>query len=59
MPVKIVYGDHDNVIPITNIQKLNNALTNSELTIIEECGHVPQEEYPEKVANYIRIFLER
>ncbi len=59
MPVKIVYGDHDNVIPMINIQKLNDALNNSELIIIEECGHVPQEEYPEKVANEIRIFLEK
>ena len=57
-PVKIIYGDHDNVIPKDNILKLNDSLKNSSLTLIEACGHVPQEEYPEQIANEVLHFLE-
>ena len=57
IPVKIIYGDHDNVIPNKNIEKLNNSLLDSKLVIIKECGHVPQEEHPESVAKEIISFL--
>ena len=56
-PVKIIYGDSDPVIPHSNFRKLLAKLPNSEVYIMKECGHVPQEEKPEDTAKIILDFI--
>lgn len=56
--VLLIYGDHDTVILKKNLEKLARTLPNVETRVIPGCGHIPQEEYPEKIAGLIvRFFL--
>jgi pimeloyl-ACP methyl ester carboxylesterase len=43
----VITGDSDKVVPVTDSQRLDAALPNSEFVILPSCGHVPQEECPE------------
>jgi pimeloyl-ACP methyl ester carboxylesterase len=57
IPCLIVWGDNDNIIPLEIGKKLNNAITNSKLCVVENCGHMPHEECPERVIKCIIHFL--
>jgi len=59
IPSLIIWGDKDRIIPLKTGHKLNKDLKNSELKIIENCGHVPQEECPEKTCALIKDFFEK
>ncbi len=54
----IVWGRDDKWIPLEFGYKFRRAIPNSTLVVIPECGHVPQEEYPEKTAGLIVDFIE-
>jgi pimeloyl-ACP methyl ester carboxylesterase len=56
-PTLIISGDNDRVVPITDSERLDNELPNSELIVLENCGHVPQEECPTKFKDAIRTGL--
>lgn len=43
-PALVITGDSDAVVPVTDSQRLDTELPNSELVILPSCGHVPQEE---------------
>lgn len=43
----LIWGDQDKVIPIKNAYKLKQAIANSRLVVLKDCGHVPQEEKSE------------
>lgn len=58
VPTLILWGRQDKVIPLAVGEILNKALPDSTLQIIEECGHVPQEERPEETIELISAFLE-
>jgi pimeloyl-ACP methyl ester carboxylesterase len=57
VPTFILWGREDNVIPLRVGEVLHQAITNSTLEIIEECGHVPQEEKPDETIARISRFL--
>jgi pimeloyl-ACP methyl ester carboxylesterase len=57
VPTLILWGRHDKVIPLKVGQLLNQALPNSVLEVVEECGHIPQEEQPQKTIAIISEFL--
>ncbi len=46
-PALVITGDSDAVVPVSDSQRLDSELPNSELVILPSCGHVPQEECPE------------
>jgi len=52
----IIWGDHDNVVPIKNGYKLNEEILNSRFVIIKNCGHVPMEERSELFAKLVTEF---
>lgn len=56
-PTLILWGRHDKVIPLQVGELLRQALPNCVLEIFEECGHIPQEEQPEKTIASIGKFL--
>ena len=58
VPTLIVWGREDKIIPLRVGQLLHTALPNSTLEVIENCGHVPQEEKPEETIEIIKRFLE-
>ncbi len=46
-PTLIIWGENDNVIPVTDGHKLHDAILHSNLVILKDCGHVPHEEHSE------------
>lgn len=53
----LLWGREDEVVPLTEGMFLKNSLQNSTLKILEHCGHLPMEEYPYHVLNYLYTFL--
>ena len=47
VPVLVVTGDDDRVIPTEQSVRLASELPNARLVVVPECGHIPQEEQPE------------
>ena len=56
-PVLIQWGRHDTWIPASDAELFNAYITNSQVIIYEDAGHVPMEEIPEKSAADVRRFL--
>lgn len=48
-PSLIVWGDQDKIISVTHADKFARDIENSKVLIYENCGHIPQIEYPEKL----------
>jgi pimeloyl-ACP methyl ester carboxylesterase len=57
VPTLIVWGRQDQVIPFKVGQLLHQLIPNSNLEVIEECGHVPHEEKPAETVALISRFL--
>ncbi|MFN4190135.1 MAG: alpha/beta fold hydrolase [Pseudothermotoga sp.] len=47
-PVLIIHGRQDRLISVKDSEELAKRLKNATLCIIDNCGHVPQEECPEE-----------
>jgi len=47
IPVLIISGEYDKIIPVEQSKQLAVNLPGSEIVIIPNCGHVPQEECPD------------
>lgn len=58
-PVLIVTGDSDRLVPAWNSERLSRAIPGSQLEIIKNCGHLPQEEKPEEFVSIVVQFLRR
>lgn len=57
VPTLIIWGQEDRIIPVENGVRLHNDIKNSQLVIIDRCGHDPPEEKPEKVIEIMQKFL--
>ncbi len=57
VPTLILWGREDKVMPLRVGQLLHQAIPNSTFEIIEECGHIPQEEKPDETIARISKFL--
>jgi pimeloyl-ACP methyl ester carboxylesterase len=57
VPTFILWGREDRVIPLRVGEFLHQAIPNSTFEIIEQCGHVPQEEKPDETIARISKFL--
>ena len=55
----IIWGADDQLIPLDAGRKMNSLIKDSKLVIIEKCGHLPQEELPERVLEEIMKFIEK
>jgi pimeloyl-ACP methyl ester carboxylesterase len=56
MPTLILWGAKDSWIPLSQGQRLKDAITGANLVVFEEAGHVPMEEIPtETVSEYLRF----
>ena len=53
----IIWGAEDAVIPLAAGRTMNSLIKNSKLVIIEKCGHLPQEEMPERVLDEVTAFI--
>jgi pimeloyl-ACP methyl ester carboxylesterase len=57
VPVLIIWGMHDPIISLQEGTRLHHAVPASRLVVIDACGHIPQEESPEKTYAAIADFL--
>jgi pimeloyl-ACP methyl ester carboxylesterase len=57
LPVLVITGDTDKIVPTANSIRLAGELPNSTLVIIPQAGHVPQEEQPALFMQAVDEFL--
>ena len=58
VPALMIWGDRDSVVPIATGERLSQDLPAARLEVFHDCGHVPQEEEPEKTLALISRFLQ-
>jgi len=54
----IIWGQDDRWIPLDIGRRFTNDIAGSTLTVIPECGHMPQEEQPKRTAELIIDFID-
>lgn len=59
MPVLVLTGDHDRLVPPEHAQQFKDAIGGAELVTFENVGHIPQEEAPDASAMAVHEFLYR
>jgi pimeloyl-ACP methyl ester carboxylesterase len=57
MPTLVVWGANDLVLPVYQAQNAAQRLIKGRLTVIPNCGHLPQVERPESFTNAVNEFL--
>jgi predicted alpha/beta hydrolase family esterase len=56
MPVLVITGDDDRIVPTEQSIRLAGELPDAELVVIPNCGHVPHEECPEAFLEAVHDF---
>jgi pimeloyl-ACP methyl ester carboxylesterase len=57
LPVLLLWGRHDRIVPLFQGQRLAEAIPGSRLAVLEGCGHNPQEEKPAETFALIDRFV--
>src|SRR6185436_12657812 len=55
-PTLLLWGDTDREVPLSDGQRLHEAIAGSRLIVFRECGHLPHEEYPEAFTKVVSDF---
>ena len=58
-PALFVWGERDRLVPAKFARHVEQALPEVESVVLEDCGHVPQFEHPDRTNELIREFLGR
>lgn len=56
-PTLVIWGGDDRWIPLAHADRFTAAVPGARKVVVDDCGHVPQEEKPEVVLNLLREFL--
>jgi len=56
-PALVLWGRQDAIVPLECGELYNQALTNSKLAVIDQCGHSPQLEKPQEFLGQVNGFL--
>ena len=56
-PTLIVWGENDSILPVKDADEFERLIPNSRKLVLEETGHVPQAERPEKFNDALLEFL--
>lgn len=59
MPVLLLWGDQDRLVPPAHAELFRDAIAQSELVMFENVGHIPQEEVADESALAVDEFLYR
>ena len=59
MPVLVITGDDDRIVPTADSIRLAGEIPGAELVVVPACGHVPQEECPNAFLEAVEAFLSR
>ena len=58
MPVLVITGDDDRVVPTANSVRLAREIPGAQLAVLSQCGHLPQEECPQAFMQAVNAFLD-
>ena len=58
VPVLVITGDDDQIVPTENSIQLAEDIPGAKLAIIDDCGHLPHEECPAAFMNAVDSFLD-
>jgi pimeloyl-ACP methyl ester carboxylesterase len=56
-PALVITGNDDHIVPTELSLRLAKDIPGAELTVIKDCGHLPQEESPEKFLQAVTTFI--
>ena len=59
LPVLVITGDDDRIVPISDSIRLAGELPNASLKVIENAGHVPHEEQPQVFMEAVTSFVSK
>lgn len=59
LPTQVVWGDQDRLFPVEYGRKLAGLIPGARFTVIEDCGHLPQIERPDRLAELVRDTMAR
>lgn len=57
LPLLLVWGEHDQIVPLSGTQVLREAHPHAKLEIIAGSGHLPHQEHPEAFLRVLQAFL--
>jgi pimeloyl-ACP methyl ester carboxylesterase len=57
IPILVVWGDHDRILPFSHLEAAIAALPNAETHVFAKTGHMPQIERPDEFASLVEDFL--
>ncbi|MBJ6800967.1 alpha/beta fold hydrolase [Geomonas propionica] len=57
LPVLLLWGSHDQIVPLSQGTRLQEAIVGAKLQVLEECGHNPQEEKPAQTFTILHSFI--
>ena len=57
VPTLIIWGREDSYFPVAHAQAAHKLIRNSQLCILEKCGHIPQLEKPDEFQRLVLDFL--
>jgi pimeloyl-ACP methyl ester carboxylesterase len=57
LPIALIWGDRDRIIPVSHAYAAHDALTGSRLEVLEGIGHFPHVEAPTAVADILENFI--
>jgi pimeloyl-ACP methyl ester carboxylesterase len=55
-PTLLIWGDTDREVPLADGERLQQEIPNSRLIVFRDCGHLPQEEYPQQFTEVVAKF---
>jgi pimeloyl-ACP methyl ester carboxylesterase len=59
IPVLVITGDNDRIVPTDESIRLASELPQAKLVVVPACGHAPQEECPQVFLEAVQAFLEK
>lgn len=59
LPTLLLWGEQDALIPLRNAQDFVHAIPHAQLVVLEQLGHVPHEEQPQRSVQPVLEFLRR
>ncbi|MFW5713338.1 MAG: alpha/beta fold hydrolase [Brevefilum sp.] len=57
VPTLVITGDDDQIVPVEDSLRLAEAIPGAELAVLEDCGHLPQEECPQAFLQAVEQFI--
>ena len=58
LPVQVIWGEDDLVIPVDHAHTAHAAMPGSRLAIFEDCGHMPFRDHPDRFVEVVERFID-